>query len=119
MSVVTTREELKVAQESGAPEIIVIGELADKLKRAKKVASLSTAGLALLGTVIGVATVTAPLTGGMSYFAAAPVAAFTGLEVAAIITASFLGIGLLVALFSGYEEISFEHGKMTLRKKSK
>lgn len=119
MTIVKTREELKAAQEAGAAEIVVIGELADKLKKAKKVATLGAAGLATLSAVIGIATVAAPMTGGISYLAAAPVAALTGLEIAAIITASFLGIGLIVAIFSGYEEISFEHGKMTLRKKSK
>jgi uncharacterized membrane protein len=123
VTTVTTREELKKAQESGVQEIVVVGELADKLKQAKKVASLSAAGLAALTAVIGVATVTAPVTGGLSYAVAAagaaPVAAMTGLEVAAIITASFLGIGLLVALFSGYEEISFKEGELVLRKKQK
>ena len=119
MTIVQTREELKAAQECGAAEIVVIGELANKLKKAKKVATLSAAGLAVLGTVVGVATVAAPVTGGLSYLAATPVAAFTGLEIAAIITASFLGVGLIIALFNGYEEISFEHGKMTLNKKSK
>lgn len=119
MTIVKTREELKAAQEAGAAEIVVVGELADKLKKAKKVATLSAAGLAALGAVIGVATVAAPMTGGLSYMAAVPVAAFTGLEIAAIITASFLGVGLIVAIFSGYEEISFERGSMKLRKKSK
>jgi hypothetical protein len=123
MTIVRTREELKVAQESGVPEITVIGDLAEKLKKAKKVAGLGGAALATLGAAIGIATVTAPATGGLSYVAfatsAAPVAAMTGLEIAAIIYAAFLGIGLLIALFKDYEEISFEDGKMILKKKAK
>ena len=67
----------------------------------------------------GAATVAAPVTGGISYAVAAPVAVMTGVEIAALITASALGIGLIIALFKGYEEISFEKGKLVLRKKQK
>jgi len=123
MTKVTTREELKAAQASGADEIVVTGELADKLKRAKKIAMLSGAALAAVTAAITVATVSAPVTGGLSYafFAAgaAPAAAMTGIEIAAIIAAASLGVALIIALFKDYEEISYEHGKMTLKKKSK
>ena len=94
---VTTKEELKAAQDQKVTEIIVSGELADK--------------------VVGAGIVAAPVTGGLSMFAASGAAAITGLEVAAIITASALGIALIIALFKDYEEISFEKGKMTLRKR--
>ncbi|MFM5473706.1 hypothetical protein ACK35S_03440 [Aeromonas veronii] len=69
--------------------------------------------------MIGLATVTAPATGGLSYLAAAPVAAFTGLEVAAIITAASLGLGLILAIFKGYEEIGYDKGKLTLKKRQR
>lgn len=123
MTTVTTREQLKAAQDSGVAEIVVVGELADKLKRAKKVALLSGAALAAITAAITAATVAAPFTGGLSYAAfaagAAPAAAMTGLEIAAIITAASLGVALIVALFKDYEEISYEDGKLTLKKKSK
>jgi len=117
--IVRTRDELKAAQEAGVGEIVVMGELADKLKTAKKVVSIGAGAAAVLAAVLGAATIAAPVTGGLSYFAAAPVAALTGVEIAAIITASALGISLVLALFLGYEEISFEKGRLVLRKKSK
>jgi len=96
------------------PEIIVIGDLAEKLKKSKKIALLGPAAIAALG----LATVAAPITGGISYIAAAPVAAMTGVEIAAIITAAAIGVTLVVAIFKDYEEISYENGKLVLKKKS-
>lgn len=119
MATVSTREELKAAQASGAPEITVIGDLADKLKKTKKIASLSAVSLAAIVALAGVATVTVPASGGLSYALVAPVAALTGVEIIGIITALFLGLGLVLAIFNGYEEISFERGRLVLRKKSK
>ncbi|WP_421338122.1 hypothetical protein [Aeromonas veronii] len=118
-TIVSTKTELKNAQENNVQEIVVVGELADKLKKTKKIAQLSSVGLAALTGLIGLATVTAPATGGLSYLAAAPVAAFTGLEVAAIITAASLGLGLILAIFKGYEEIGYEKGKLTLKKRQR
>lgn len=114
---VTTKEELKEAQEEKVQEIIVSGDLADKLKKAKQITKLGATGLGILTAALGFGIVAAPVTGGLSMFAAAPVAALTGLEIAAIITASALGIALIIAVFKDYEEISFEKGKMTLRKR--
>ncbi len=126
---VTTKEELKKAQEEKVQEIIVSGDLADKLKKAKQITKLGATGLGILTAALGIGIVAAPVTGGLSMFAAAPVtgglsmfaaapvAALTGLEIAAIITASALGIALIIAVFKDYEEISFEKGKMTLKKR--
>ncbi|MCD9503955.1 hypothetical protein C9J22_02205 [Photobacterium phosphoreum] len=114
---VTTKAELEKAKEVGAEEIIVKGELADKLKTSKKVAMLSGVGLVAVTAAFGVATVAAPVTGGLSYFAAPPIAALTGLEIATIITAASLGLGFIIALFLGYEEISYKKGLLVLRKK--
>lgn len=123
MSIVTTKDELKAAQERGDLEIIATGKLADDLKASKKVTKIGAGAAALLTATLGVATLTAPITGGLSYFAAAPVAAMSGFEVAAIILAASLGLALLIALFKDYEEISFTPGdgnglsKLVLRKK--
>jgi len=114
---VTTKGELESAKNNGENKIIIRGKLADKLKKSKQVAKLSGAGLAILTAALGAATVTAPVTGGVSYFAVAPVAALTGLEIAAIITASTLGIALIIALFKDYEEIGYSKGEMILRKR--
>lgn len=118
MTTVSTREELKAAQEAKAEETVVVGELAGKLKKAKKVAFLGKVAMGALVATLGAATLTAPVTGGLSYFAAAPVAALTGMEIAAIIAASALGIALVIAVFKDYDEISYENGKITLKRKS-
>lgn len=93
--------------------------MANKLKKASKIMKLSKVGLGVLVSVLGVGVATAPLTGGISAFAAAPVAAMTGVEIAAIIAASAIGVSLIIATFKDYEEISFEEGKLILRKKQK
>lgn len=118
-TVVKTKEELEKAKKSGATLILVEGELADKLKKSKKVAKLSGAGIAVLTAALGVATVTAPVSGGLSYFAAAPVAALTGVEIAAIIAAATMGVGFIIALFLDYEEIEYSKGFLKLRKRQK
>ena len=116
---VTTRDDLRKAQENGVEEIIIKGELANKLNKAKTIKNLGAAGLGILTVALGISVVSAPVTGGLSLFAAAPNAALTGLEIAAIIAASALGIGLIVAIFKDYEEIEYSNGKMILRKKRK
>ena len=115
--IVKTKTQLEQAKNDGEKEIIVEGELADKLKKSKKVAMLGGAGLAILFSVIGAATVTAPVTGGLSYLAAAPVAALTGLEIAAIVAATSVGLALIVAIFKDYEEIEYSEGRLILRKR--
>ncbi len=125
---VSTKEELKSAMESGVGEIVVQGKLASDLKKTKKIAKLSGAALAAvmaLGAVGAGSVALAPATGGVSFFvapaAAAPVAALTGMEIAAIICAVALGVSLIIAVFKDYEEISFDGEKktMTLRKKQR
>lgn len=112
---VTTKNALILAKKQGVDEIVVTGSLAKKLDTVKKIATAGTAVIALITTALGAM----PFTGGLSAFAAAPVAAMTGFEIAAIITAVSLGIGLIVALFRDYEEISFLNDKLVLRKKKR
>lgn len=57
--------------------------------------------------------------GGLSVVAAAPVAALTVLEIAAIIAAASVGLALLIAVFKDYEEISYDNGKLVIKKRSK
>lgn len=116
---VTTKEALKIAQEQGIDEITVMGELAEKLKKAKKITTLNKVGLGLLMATLGAATVTAPMTGGLSYYAAASVAALTGVEIATIITAASLGIAMIIAVFKGYDVIVDGPGRLILKKKDR
>lgn len=113
VATVRTKEELTTARSGGYDQIVVEGELADKLKRSKKVALAGTVTLGILGTALAAV----PFTGGLSMAAAVPVATLTGLEIAAIIAAASVGVALIVAVFKDYEEISYGSGKMVLRKK--
>ena len=110
---VKTKAELESAKSARCARIIVEGSLADKLKKSKKVAKAGAITIALVTTALA----TIPFTGGLSMAAAAPVAAMTGFEIAAIIAAASLGLGLIIALFKDYEEVSYEAGKMVLKKK--
>ena len=121
---VTTKEELKKAQNEEVDEIIIIGDLAGKLKKSKKITKLGVFSMAALMAAISVGiggVATAPTTGGLSLgFTAASAgtaATITGLEIATIIFISTMGIGLIIALFKDYEEIEFSKGKMILRKR--
>ncbi|MDH4872747.1 hypothetical protein [Pseudomonas sp. BN515] len=110
---VRTKEELESAKERNYEQIIVEGSLADNLKKAKKIAVAGPVTIGLLTAALAAI----PLTGGLSVAVAAPIATLTGLEIAAIIFAATMGVGLIIALFKGYEEISYETGKMVLKKK--
>ncbi len=110
---VTTKSELESARKEKYEEIVVTGKLANDLKKSK---SIAYAGVATIG-ILTAALAATPFTGGLSMFAAAPVAALTGLEISAIIIAAALGITLIIAVFKDYEEISYSDGKLTLKKK--
>lgn len=120
---VRTKEELKKAKADNIKEIIVIGKLAKDLKAAKKITTLGTASLGILTTAIGVGVVAAPFTAGtslgISALTAVPLAASTGVSVPAIILASTIGIGFIIAIFKDYQEIEFDATKPSIRLKKK
>lgn len=113
--IVRTKAELERAKTDGVDRIVVKGELADKLKKTKKVAKLSGATLAVL-VAAGAAV---PFTGGVSFLVAAPAAALTGLEIAAIVAALTLGVALILAVYKDYEEIEYQDGHLVLRRKQR
>ena len=127
MGVVTSRQELNAAKKRGDQKITVTGDLADKLKKSKQITLLSAGALAAITAVVAAATIAAPATGGLSYLGAgaafavapvaAPAAALSGIEVATIITASAVGITLVVAIFKDYEEISYSKGTLVLKRR--
>lgn len=110
---VSTKSALRQATEKGVDEIIVTGDLAKKLKRAKKIAYVGGTTL----TILAGALAAAPFTGGISIIAAAPIAALTGLEISLIIVASTIGLALILAVYKDYEEIEYDNGKLSLLKK--
>jgi len=114
---VTTRSELEKAKNNKFEIITVQGELANKLHKAKKITTLSKAGLGILGVAIGGAAIAAPFTGGLSFAAAAPVAVATGASIPAIIGASAVGLALVLAIFKNYEEVEFDASRGYLRLK--
>lgn len=77
--------------------------------------------LALLTVALGAATLTAPVTGGLSYgFAAAaavPVATLSGIEIAVIIAVLAVGLKLLLDVFKNYEEVSYSNGNLVLKRR--
>lgn len=118
--VVRTRSELEAAKNKGVERIIIKGDLAEKIYKTRGFAKVGAGTIATLGGLLGVATLAAPVTGGISFAVAAPIAALTGLEIAAIIIASSVGISLISAVWMGYEDISFKRGdqELIIRKKS-
>ncbi|PTX14767.1 hypothetical protein SAMN04488598_1714 [Halanaerobium congolense] len=110
---VYTKDELKKAKEQKIDKIIVKGELANKLHKSKKISKLGKGAVALLIASVGAA----PITGGLSTFALAPVAAATGLQIAAIIAAATVGIALIIAVFKEYDEIKYKDGELILKRK--
>ena len=109
---VTTKAELEAAKNAKVSEIVVVGKLANDLKKAKKVMTLGAIGLMVLTGAIGLA----PFTGGVSLGVAATAAALTGLEISAIIIASAIGLSLVLAVFKGYEEVGYSDGNMRLKR---
>lgn len=113
--IVTTKEELERAQKNGASEIVIEGELAQKVKNGRKITTVGKFTLIALVAAIGAI----PFTGGMSAAAFAPVAALTGLEIALIMAVAFVGVGLLTAIWKDYEEVEFSHNPLKLKLKKK
>lgn len=105
--IVTNKEELKEAMKNKANIIVVEGELAKNIHNSRKIKKIGIASIAIITTALTAATITAPLTGGLSYAAAAPIAASAGVPVATIISLSIVGITVVIALFKDYEEIEY------------
>ena len=104
--IVYTKEELEEAKNKGCEKIIVKGELADKLYKAKKITTLSKTSLALIVGAIGTGVALAPFSGGTSLaisgITATAVGVTTGVGTATILAISFLGIGLF-AIYKDYD----------------
>ena len=100
MSTVTvrTKEELERAKNNGVETIVVVGELAQKLKTAKVVGTFSKATVfALVAALAAV-----PATGGLSMVALVPIAAMTGVEIAVVTAVVFIGMSLLLSIIKEY-----------------
>lgn len=120
---VKTESALKKAIESGVDEIIIADpDLIKKVRRLKQAKKASAAPLTVAVGLIVAAAAAAPFTGGMSFVAAAPIAAATGLSakiIIAIASLIVLGSVALIALIKDYEEIemSVVPPRLILKKK--
>jgi hypothetical protein len=101
---VTTKEELEAAKNDGVIRIIVVGKLAEDIKKCEKLTNYALAG-GVGATALLALVATAPATGGLSLLAAAPVAAVTGLEISLIIPAVSIGVMVLYALYKDYDVV--------------
>lgn len=105
-TIVKTRQELEAAQKNKFDKIMIVGDLAEQVKKAEKVGMAGKTTIAILLSTLGIAAVTAPITGGLSFALAAPAAALTGMEIAAIIAASAIGIRLVASIFEDYKTVT-------------
>ena len=97
--IVREKKELEAAINSGAEHILIKGELAEKMEKARQVKKLSTPALAALSAAI----LATPFTGGISgAVGAAGIAALTGLEIVAIIAVVFLGVALVLQICDNF-----------------
>jgi Na+/glutamate symporter len=113
--IVTTKAELEKAQKLGVSEIIIEGELAEKVRNGRKITTVGKLTLVVLVGAIGAI----PFTGGMSAAAFAPIAALTGLEIALLMAIAFVGLGLLSAIWKEYDEVEFSYNPLRLKLKKK
>lgn len=117
MLVVKTKAELKKAQKDKVKEFLIIGDLAEKVQKAKSISKLSKKKVILLSGVLAAGVAAAIPTGGTSLgaagltFAAVEAgagAAGTGLSTGAIIAIASIGGALVAnALYKDYN-LEFE-----------
>ncbi|MDG6896068.1 hypothetical protein [Volucribacter amazonae] len=113
MLVITTKEELEKAVKNKEPEFIVKGELAEQIKKSKKVKNLGKFSLLALSASIAAI----PFTGGSSAaVGVATLSATTGLSIAALTAIICLGLTLLINLHKEYDlEYEYDLIKFTLK----
>ena len=116
-NVVYTKERLEEEKENKPQSITIKGDLANNLHKIKKMGQLSKASSAAIVAILGGAVISAPVSEGISYGSAIPVAVVSGLEIAMIIWASTIGIGFLLDLFDHYTEEQYSNNNLVLIKK--
>lgn len=116
MAVVTTKEELERAINSGETLIIIRGELAKDVKNSYELKKISKATL----MVIGGALAAIPFTGGLSASLLAPLAASTGVSVGILLAAAAIGFSVAMSLIEKYEIVEYKKNgieELTLKRK--
>ncbi|MGX1982304.1 hypothetical protein EDD69_102248 [Thermolongibacillus altinsuensis] len=99
--VVRTKSELKDAVQAGIKNIIIQGDLAEKVNKSFKLKKVSKITLGILTASLAAT----PITGGLSTVAAVPIATLTGLEIAIILAIAYLGTSLVLSLIKEYKVV--------------
>lgn len=110
--IVSTKEQLLLAQKNKVAEIIIEGELAKKIHNGRKLMKVGKWSLGILAAGL----VAAPFTGGTTAVAGFTAAAATaGVEVTLMTSILVLGVAFLFSLFKDYDEIDFDLSKLRLK----
>lgn len=125
MITIKTKDQLKKAKEDKVREFVVVGDLAEKLYKTRKISKLSEKAAIALSVAVGAGAIATPFTGGGSLMlvgaaAATATATIGGYQVVLVA----LGIGGILSLYALYKdyEVSFivePDGKITVVCKKK
>lgn len=127
---VTTQEELKRAVKEKTERIIVVGELAVKLKKAEMIKKYSPATLGTIGALgflgsVGAGIAAAPATGGASLaFVATQVVITTAttkivIPISVLFLISGIGITVISILFDEYSHVEISREKIVFERRRK
>lgn len=109
MVVVSTKQELKSAIKANEPSIKIVGEMAEKFKRRRKLKKIAGAGLTAGAAMIAMA----PLTGGFSAIPGAMCLTISTTELALILGT----VIATLAMHYGYKKIIYNtDGSVSLEK---
>jgi hypothetical protein len=110
--IVSTKDQLILAQKNKEAEIIIEGELAKKIHNGRKLVKVGKWSLLVLAAGL----VAAPFTGGTTAVAGFSAAAATaGVEVTLMTSILLLGVAFLFALYKDYDEVDFDLAKLRLQ----
>lgn len=103
MLIIETKEQLKKATEEKQDSFIVVGDLAKKLYKTRKISKLSKKAAIAITLAFGFGAIGAPVTGGLSLGAAAAGTAGIGGSATVLTAMSIGGVIFLFALYKGYD----------------
>lgn len=110
--VVKTKEELKKAQKDKTKEFMIVGELAEKVQKAKGISKLTKKKVIVLSGIIAAGAATAIPTGGASLGASALGAAAVGAGAGAGLSAgaiiAIVSIGGALAAYALYKDYNVD-----------
>lgn len=110
--IITTKDQLVLAQKNKSREIIIEGELAKKIHNGRRLVKIGKWSLIALAAGLAAA----PFTGGVTAVAGFSAAAATaGIEVTLMTSILILGVAFLLGLYKDYDEVDFDLSKLRLK----